>query len=387
MPAPRARPPPVDLEPFRALWERTRSPEVAEAFLRLEATAAPRPFKGTRAEWVKRAQNADLLARGPLIRALEGPTQAETEKRLDQLGRWPPDPRAALALRALLDALPWASDGARSVWRKVFEQLDRHGDARAFADPAALTSRFKVNARLGAWLAEQWAAALRRQPKAAVLSARERASLAAIAPATVRRSDAELLARVWAEPDADEPRQVLADLWSEQGLPRGELLALQLSADPAAHQARIDTLVRKHGAEWLGPIEPVLVKAGMTFRRGFVAEARVRFRNEGDVERHGHHPAWATLERLEWAYPSVVKAGTERWVQWVPPSARSLREVSALREAGLENLLAGGPWPRLERIRCAAPPELVERLLASDRLPALREVEAHGRGRMRVRTR
>ncbi|MGV3623189.1 MAG: TIGR02996 domain-containing protein [Archangium sp.] len=81
--------------------------------------------------------------------------------------------------------------------------------------------------------------------------------------------EGSLRAQILASPEDDGPRQVLADLLTEQGDPRGEFIAVQLQLarennPPLAAQAQ--ELLTKYGAAWAAAPNDVRV----TFRRGFV---------------------------------------------------------------------------------------------------------------------
>ncbi|MGC4119615.1 MAG: TIGR02996 domain-containing protein [Myxococcales bacterium] len=85
-----------------------------------------------------------------------------------------------------------------------------------------------------------------------------------------------LLASALAEPDRDEPRLVLADLWQQQGDPRGELIAVQCALAKAEQRSdealrlrvREGELVRTHGGKWLRELG--LAAGEGTFRRGLL---------------------------------------------------------------------------------------------------------------------
>lgn len=81
-----------------------------------------------------------------------------------------------------------------------------------------------------------------------------------------------LFAAVYASPDDDVARAVLADALSDAGDLRGELIALQLREhagdDTPLMRERTRTLVQEHGALWLGELRPVVWRAA--FRRGFL---------------------------------------------------------------------------------------------------------------------
>ena len=109
-----------------------------------------------------------------------------------------------------------------------------------------------------------------------------------------------LLREVYARPDADDARLVLADALLAHGDPRGELIALQLAAaaDDRRHD-RIEQLLREHARGWLGALREVTYRA--RFERGFVARLELNGRwtaTEPDWARHALDPMLATVEDL-----------------------------------------------------------------------------------------
>jgi uncharacterized protein (TIGR02996 family) len=72
---------------------------------------------------------------------------------------------------------------------------------------------------------------------------------------------------VYARPDSDDARRVLADALIAAGDPRGELIALQL-ANAARAIDRTEPLLRAHGKRWLGALREITYRA--QFARGFV---------------------------------------------------------------------------------------------------------------------
>jgi uncharacterized protein (TIGR02996 family) len=105
----------------------------------------------------------------------------------------------------------------------------------------------------------------------------------------------ELFAAVYAEPDSDEPRIVLADYLMQEGDPRGDFIAKQLSGDDAGAEA----LLASHGAEWLGSLRPFTRRA--QFRRGFPTRLElVEVVRPGriDLDALAADPALGTIEDL-----------------------------------------------------------------------------------------
>jgi uncharacterized protein (TIGR02996 family) len=105
----------------------------------------------------------------------------------------------------------------------------------------------------------------------------------------------DLFAAVYAEPDSDDPRIVLADYLMGEGDPRGDFIAKQLAGDHAA----ADQLLATHGPAWLGSLRPFTNR--VQFQRGFPTRLEL-----AEIERPGHidlaglvaDPALGTIEDL-----------------------------------------------------------------------------------------
>ena len=113
-------------------------------------------------------------------------------------------------------------------------------------------------------------------------------------------TEEKLLAEVYANPDQDEARLVLADWYDEQSNPRGELIRRQCAMelldwdDPqyVAHEDAVDRLIAKHRAKWVkqlpkltgvtwGNYDKAMSRSmwddgRLHFRRGMVELAAVR---------------------------------------------------------------------------------------------------------------
>ncbi|MDP1821623.1 MAG: TIGR02996 domain-containing protein [Archangium sp.] len=120
----------------------------------------------------------------------------------------------------------------------------------------------------------------------------ERLQAAAPAPRPEKPLLDSLYARVFATPDDDAPRMVLADHLSELGDPRGEFIAIQL-AEPdgptGLAKGRIKEL-KRHFDAWL----PAGVeRSTAVFRRGFLHACRWIAPTDAS------HREWRTVEELE----------------------------------------------------------------------------------------
>lgn len=98
---------------------------------------------------------------------------------------------------------------------------------------------------------------------------------------------AALLAEVYANPDDDLPRQVLADWLQDRDDPRGEFIAAQLAG----------ANITRPQQDQLWPFDEVADV--MSYARGFPDVVRVQFEGRKDIIRFGEHPAWATPRTLD----------------------------------------------------------------------------------------
>nr|HEX4316535.1 TIGR02996 domain-containing protein [Kofleriaceae bacterium] len=149
-----------------------------------------------------------------------------------------------------------------------------------------------------------------------------------------------LYAAVYASPDDDAPRQVLADALLELGDPRGELIALQLA--PRRDLERERALLDAHGAAWSAAFRDA---GGVTFERGFPAHLTLSSRTTdaagADLPPLEITRAWRTLvsvRRLEHV-PAAIGLAVAAL-----PALRELDGGSALIG---ELLRVPRPWTRL----------------------------------------
>ena len=144
-----------------------------------------------------------------------------------------------------------------------------------------------------------------------LVAERDAAREAAIASAIADEPrNVELEATIAAQPDDAGAYSVLADWLVDRGHPRGELIALQLSAeaDPALADAA-ERHLREHAARLLGPLEPfALVRDGsndhaFTWRRGFIDRARLSY-NEDNRQRGQTRTSLVEMLRVLLGHPS-----------------------------------------------------------------------------------
>lgn len=158
-----------------------------------------------------------------------------------------------------------------------------------------------------------------------------------------------LYGAVFAAPEDDGPRLVLADALQELGDPRGEFISLQLQRPRSQRsERRMQKLLERHRREFLRGLAPVVMPdTTQRWERGFLTEASVVLSGEQlDV------PDWATVRKLE------VLFGRAAPTDLASVHLRSLREISlAPLEAVPVLFAASRPLP-VEAITLQGPAEL-----------------------------
>jgi uncharacterized protein (TIGR02996 family) len=277
-------------------WAELPSPRIAAVASQLSARLPMPDFPSKLVQreevWLAVAARHDpaLL---PSLLAVDWPAHPRVARaRLARLVEFPPDPRIAHAVHEL-----WAMKRYRSVgdefWHAAFAALARWRDPTV-TEIVRAGRAGPVPPRWGLF-GPRLALDLANLPAAPVLDAVEDdlAQLeAALAPrtATTAATRHELLEAVYDDPDADEPRAVLADALLADGDPRGELIQLQLARRGTG---RIKALLRASAARWLDGLDGLVEHT--VFRRGFVAELAV---DGGCARLEPGRRAWRTVESL-----------------------------------------------------------------------------------------
>lgn len=262
-----------------------------------------------------------------------GETAYALERRLAAMLDLAPDPRVAAAMIARLE-LREPVFGVEEVETLVWKLLERHADDRtgdALRAAGYEPDRLRLPAKVA--LPANAAARFRAAPKAA-------------------RHDVDALwADVFAAPDEDEPRHVLADALMELGDPRGELIAIQLreakgEATEAA-SARAAALVKEHGKDWLGNVRPIVYRG--EFVRGMLGRIELAGAwSSSKWDQLAQDPVWQLVEEVEIGYANAeVFAKLLR----TPALRANLRSVTIDSKPVWEAVLAE-PLPRLRRLCC-----------------------------------
>lgn len=364
-------------------WVTLPAVELAELNA-LAATQAPPPAWDDTDGWVEAAASKKTELRPALVASLKGGSVADAGVRFDAVARWKADPSLANALIALLENPPWTSSGSRPTWTRLFTLVSQQHDARFVALSKTLPATWGIRADQKEWLTRAFTRAVAELPTEVPplpadvrpLVEQLRAKLGAAAPPTPppkagAKTEADLLAMIYAHPADDGPRLVYADFLTERGDPRGEFISSQLSKSRTAEQLATEkALLKKHGKAWLGPLAPLL-GADFEFRRGFVAKGLVKFKHLQHAKEHAAHPEWATLEEAEWS-----GAGSENQIagtRFLAPAFRHLKRASG---AWLPGVLEAKDvtWALEHLDGFVDDPQVVRKLLESEQLPALRSL-------------
>ena len=358
-------------------WRKNPARELAEALEQALAAVTPNAPPADQSAWQRRARKLgadDLPELAALLSCLVTRRLGDVGERLRAIRKLGPDPRVAAAIAAFMREVPFTSNSSLGLWREVLTTLVAAGDPRAIA----WVTEFKANlasTREGfRKLVEPEAARTQQALVAAFPNGVP--SLVGVAPAVAApvknassgkaRDEATLLAAVYAHPEDDGPRLVLADHLQERGDPRGEFIALQCQpeAQRAASHKRIGELLRKHGKAWLGELAP-FITSEVTFSRGFLSRAVLKVKNELEAKKMRALPGWATVEEfIAGRFPVL------------PSTARALCVVRGATEHWLATLIEA-PQARVEELTLSSvsQQELWARFEASEAARSLRRVE------------
>ena len=337
-------------------WANRRSPALAELVELIDARQAERPF-------------AEVIA-----------TKADTtRKRLAAAD--PDDPRLASLLLDFLEHPKFLTD--RALWDLVLDRIEQAADPRflAIVEAAAATlhgrlspaaTRDHVVRRVRA-LSTKLA---QPKPPSAADAALEAAIAQRLGGARAKRdAEDEILREIYNDPLADAPRLVYADLLTERGDPRGELITLQFARRAGgldeSQKARERWLLKRHMKEWLGGLAPAISNtqsySATTFERGFVAIADIYMSAEKQLPLTWREPGWATVEELRGQY------------QWLVLQHAPLKGLRRLGDLNTETLAIVAKHPEkfanVESLEIWIPQGLDDRaraMLACDALPGLR---------------
>jgi hypothetical protein len=316
-------------------WRREPDAVLAEAAVRLDRltsrSALSGPIAARSVRWRALVEDGSPRALGEAIAAFPFGTIEESLEQLEALAARP-DPRFGERVARLLVDPPLRSPKARPFWRRAFAAVAEAGDGRAAAllrGRRALVER-EFAAPMNVWVAADLDASIPPTLAKRGVVPEEDPLLLALAPtlaASVAAHDAAAwFERVYASPFDDDLRRVLADRLLAAGDERGELINLQLSPEPKAKSAtrREKELTDRFGRRWLGALDPVILKTGVGFARGFLDSCHLKAKSKPALQKVIGAAEWSTVrsiteESMSWTLsPLVTKL-------FLHPVMRSLR--------------------------------------------------------------
>ncbi|HEU0035737.1 MAG TPA: TIGR02996 domain-containing protein [Kofleriaceae bacterium] len=379
------------LSALLAAWRQTSLPALADLIDRVSGKVVAPAVTPRAAAIKKRIEAASDSDVGALLDMLlrEVRTSPGMYGYVVELAhRRPRDPRIARAVAALI-ALPSFTATTGAPYKDLIEALDAIDDPRfrqllvdewRRLEPQRLRIR---KHREGFELLGRLAEAVRRRPAPpplpGVATAIKRID-AALARTTARRraesrSASELLAAIYDDPHDTALRLVYADALQIAGDPRGEFIALQCARGDGPISRRERELLAAYGRVWLGAIEPIVLRQGLVYRRGFptcVRESR---------ELLSHRPLldaieWRTVEELE------LRESADLAIKFLADRRKPLVRVWQLYGEDLLDLVAQEdllPWRTLG-LRSALSSEWqdIAKLTALPNLVELDLTEVHG---------
>jgi len=314
---------PTCLSALLVAWREARDPQLAELIERVGASipSEPIPDKDMVAALRVRCKNATDADISTIVEAVVRGVRTLPSRYGILVGlakERAADPRIAAALAHFVEHPPFQrTDGA--LYGDITSALDAVDDPRF--RPLLVGAWARIEKRLR-WIRKDRrdaeilrgiaAALATREPPEAV-DAGALAELAEIdgllaAKTPVQKKQAkdsrELLQAIYDDPLDTSLRLVYADVLLEAGDPRGD--------GPVSRRER--ELLKKYDRKWLGAIEPIVLKSGVEFRRGFVAKAREATKLIVQNELLAA-PEWSTVEELDLSVTwgdTVVKFMTDR---------------------------------------------------------------------------
>jgi uncharacterized protein (TIGR02996 family) len=321
----------------------------------------------------------DALGESPFVATNRVASTVEKLRALDS-----DDPRLGTALLGWLRQPPFAGASSAPFWEWALGEAVKLRDVRflQIVDEAheMMVARLSpVEMRRQARRTFDRAIAAAHEPREATVEERRlegqiAARLAsAIAPT---KTDAELLAAVYAEPHLDGPRQVYGDFLQERGDARGEFIALQFKRREreldASEIAREQMLLKQNGKKWLGALASVLSfgkgYSRTRFERGFVAVADIQLSAYKKLPPTWNAPEWSTVEAFEPTHAGTVLCDGPALPSLLRAEIRELSTLKALDAARFPRLaqltldawhaalgewlkaLASGSFPSLRRL-------------------------------------
>ncbi len=342
------------LESLVQCWREWPAPELADVIglFVSRMTARLPPVTGvargsTQEAWLTLAAHHRTAAVGRLFEALPATTGGRAIERIGALKAWPATPALSAAIARWLESPPFEGKNRPRCFLPALEVLEVQRDVRVIPLLKRLTQPDNRSRAIGQFGLRSWkplcvltrsalAWPVPRDPSAVereiLQRFRERLS-APKGPEPVGVKIDDLYAAVYENPDDDTPRLMLADVLQERGDARGEFIALQVAraATGARPSRRENELLGIWGREWLGGLEPVLLKGDLKFVRGFLAECSYDgLSPPGDL---ADAPEWATVTHLDVTHAGQYASGA--WELMLSPRFKSLRHLRGASDADL----------------------------------------------------
>lgn len=353
-------------------WRALRHPRIAELIDRVSARAleGQKPIKGKSVPDRVKLIQAACETKDPVevarVLASEWPGTWQTAlPMLEALLKLPDDPRVAKELARQVDLTRYDTWTSESFYRPLFSKLNALGDVRQLPLLEAQLARTKTHYyQRDMRPLEERAVAHHRTLKVPELTAEHVELLetleapyagAAAREKTSKRSGAELLEAVYANPEDPGARAVYGDWLTEHGDPRGELISLQLAPPSDKSTRRQQALIKKHWKQWLGPLADWFRDAPR-FEAGFPVSGQVDNPSYSMPKDAFltllNHREWCTIRSLGrwWSSTQELVATVKH------PNLKALRELKLVSPDALPALAeVGGQLTSLDLTANIAP--------------------------------
>lgn len=339
-------------------WKQTHHPAFAAIVEELD-TKLPLVFDPQtipeQDEWIAQAERRCVMHLGQLWLAVITKQNRVSNRRVKLLEPWCNDPRTASYIITAFHTPPYTSGHAQPFFRSLLRCAEQCTDPRL--GEANLTDTHKLSYSLGSQLRTRFPSVFHKHAfrKADAITDATQKQLASLL-ATVQTweqattENATLWQAVWDAPHNSETQtqalQALALQLDKQRDPYGEFIQLQLLDKPTKHdKQRTKALYQEHHREWLGPLDAVVL-ANPTFKRGFLHQAKVFFKNQGQVQAYAHDPRWSTIETIDYSLTSTHHQPLFSTLH------TNLKHIMNLRDVGAECLCESqdGPIWKIESI-------------------------------------
>ncbi len=252
-------------------WRELRHPRIADLIDRVSARAleGQKPIRGKSVPDRVKLVQAACETKDPVevarVLAAEWPGTWQTAlPMLEAILKLPDDPRVAKELAKQVDLTRYDTWTSESFYRPLFSKLNSISDVRQLPLLEAQLARTKtyyyqrdmrpLEERSVAHHRTLTVKPLSDEAQQLIDLLEEPYAGVAAREKTSKKSGAELLEAVYANPHDLGARVVYGDWLTEQGDPRGELISLQLAAPSDKSTRKQQALIKKHWKTWLGPL-------------------------------------------------------------------------------------------------------------------------------------